>query len=521
MKTSDANKLCFSYVRYSSGKQHGNTSEARQLEIAPRVAVEKGWKLEPSFNAADLGFSAHSGSNIKIIEGIVAAANSGRIPRGTVCILEALDRLTRIPLDDAYQLFRRLLKSGIEIYTERSGRHLTEADLNNPMSVMMTVVELDAAFQFSDKLSERVGTAWRKKREAMANGVKLTNMVPGWIDAKKWETIPKRVDVVRRIFNLYLEGYGITLIVRKLNQDEVPTWSKSGKKTNWSSSHISEILKSRAVIGEFQAFKCIKSPNKRYYKRIPSGEVVKGYFPPIIREDVYYTAQSKFGHTKKIRNTESYRNLFSGVAYCTCGGRMFLAGAKRSWYYMCWNKLKGKTCKQPSLRYEPIETAFTSIFWFLPELIGKNKEYGSNQAEVLRSKIIESQKQIDNITNTVKGGMGTKALVVAQDELEKEIETLEVELKIAEANRSNGKLDAEDLDYITKTLATTTLQNDMELRRRVRNWCVSKLHKIVFDGKAKKFLVKAKPDAVGLEFDCSGENPVMSNLSDKPAPTTP
>lgn len=509
MKTADAKKLCFSYVRYSSGKQHGNTSEARQLEIAPRVAAEKGWRLESSFNAADLGYSGWTGSNVKTIESIISAANSGSIPRGTVCILEALDRLTRLQLDDAYQLFRRLLKSGIEIYTERSGRHLTEADLNNPMSVMMTVVELDAAFQFSDKLSERVSTAWRKKREAMANGVKLTNMVPGWIEANTWKPISERVAVVRRIYKLYLDGYGISLIVRKLNQDGVPTWSKSGKKTDWSSSHVSEILKSKAVIGEFQAFKCIKAPNGRYYKRIPTGDVVKGYFPPIIKEEVYYTVQSKLGNKKKTRNTESHRNLFSGVAYCTCGGRMFLAGAKRGFYYTCWNKLKGKKCKQPSMRYEPIESAFASIFWFLPELIGKNQEDGSNQAEVLRSKIAEAQKQVVNITNAVKGGVATKALVAAQDELEKDIEALESELKIAEAKSSSGNLDAADLRYITTALATSTLQDDMELRRRVRNWCISKLHSIVFNGKTKKCVVKARADVEGLELNCSGAGPVM------------
>src|ERR1700720_2685472 len=98
-------KICFSYIRFSSRPQAQGDSERRQLEIAPRVAQSKGWTLDETLNAQDLGLSGYKGSNLKTIEGIIKAAEQGSIPQGSVCIVEALDRLTRIKLDDAYQLF--------------------------------------------------------------------------------------------------------------------------------------------------------------------------------------------------------------------------------------------------------------------------------------------------------------------------------------------------------------------------------------------------------------------------------
>jgi DNA invertase Pin-like site-specific DNA recombinase len=500
-KTNESGKkTCFSYIRYSSLKQKDNTSESRQMEIAPRVAAEKGWHLDEKLNAANLGFSAYSGSNLKTIEGIIKAAESGKIPHGSVMILEALDRLTRIALDDAYQLFRRLLKSGIEIYTERSGRHLTEKELNNPMSVMMTVVEFDAAFQYSDKLSERVCVAWRKKREdLLATGKRLTKRVPGWIDAETWKPIKERVAIVRRIFGLYLEGYGMTKIVRMLNSEKVPTWGSG----DWSSAYLSVVLHSKAVIGQFQASKCqmveSKKTGKRYYKRISGGDVIENYFPPIITTDAFYRVQALIGDSKKAVKTEGILNLFQGVAFCTCGQKMFLAGGKNRFYYTCRGKLKGLGCKQPSLRYAPIELVFAELIHMDPELFSQPKMDKGNDLAFLRGRIGTLEKQVENITNAVMQGNATKALVAKQAQLETEIEKLQGDLEIAKSQNNSGHLDTEEREWIVNNLGSLSI--NLELRRRVNNFCLSNLDRMTFNNKKRTLSITQKNRApVNIEL---------------------
>lgn len=120
-------KYCFSYIRFSSKKQELGSSLERQEPIAERVAKEKGWIYRPEFNATSLGVSAYKGDNKKKLESIAQAARDEKIPQGTVMVIETLDRATRLELDEAQQLIRSLLKSGLEIYTDLNKRHLTVA----------------------------------------------------------------------------------------------------------------------------------------------------------------------------------------------------------------------------------------------------------------------------------------------------------------------------------------------------------------------------------------------------------
>jgi DNA invertase Pin-like site-specific DNA recombinase len=89
-----AGKQCFSYIRFSSSKQAAGDSQKRQTQIAPRIAAEKGWTLREDLNIADLGLSAYKKQNIGSLKAVQAAAESGNIPKGSVMIIEALDRLT-------------------------------------------------------------------------------------------------------------------------------------------------------------------------------------------------------------------------------------------------------------------------------------------------------------------------------------------------------------------------------------------------------------------------------------------
>jgi DNA invertase Pin-like site-specific DNA recombinase len=218
-----AGKQCFSYIRFSSSKQATGDSEKRQAEIAPRIAKEKGWALREDLSIADLGLSAYKKQNLGSLKAIQAAAKSGAIPHGTVMIVEALDRLTRTQLDIAFDLFRNILRSGIEIYVDKGSKHYTKESLNNPIDLIISLVEINAAHDYAAQISNRVGKAWKRKREALAQGTKLTKKVPAWIDAKTWQPIPEKAAVVKRIFNLYAAGNGQPTIVRFLNHDKVPT----------------------------------------------------------------------------------------------------------------------------------------------------------------------------------------------------------------------------------------------------------------------------------------------------------
>jgi hypothetical protein len=108
-------KICFSYIRFSSEGQADGSSLDRESEIAPRVAREKGWTLREDLSAKDLGISAYKKLNLPMLRCLIDGVNHGQIPAGSVMIIEALDRLTRAELEEAYDLFRDILNIGDDL----------------------------------------------------------------------------------------------------------------------------------------------------------------------------------------------------------------------------------------------------------------------------------------------------------------------------------------------------------------------------------------------------------------------
>ena len=95
--------LVYSYRRFSSGKQAQGHSLDRQSSMARAWCVERGLTLDESLSIADLGVSAFSGKNAVdgALSGFLAAAKSGKIPPGSILLLESLDRLSRSAISDA------------------------------------------------------------------------------------------------------------------------------------------------------------------------------------------------------------------------------------------------------------------------------------------------------------------------------------------------------------------------------------------------------------------------------------
>lgn len=495
--TGKEQKTCFSYIRFSHRKQAKGSSEDRQHEIAPRVAREKGWHLDDSLSIADLGLSAWKKTNLGPkgkLGAVKEALRNGTIPVGTIMICEALDRLTRAELDEAYDLFRDLLRAGLEIYIDKGGRLYTRASLKNPIDLLIAIVELNAANDYSAKLSDRVLKGWNKARERVTNGQKLTKKVPGWIDAKTWKPVPERAAIVKRVFKLYDEGKGISAIVRLFNEENIPTWGRGV----WNSSYLSMLLHSRAVIGEFQQHRTEPAKTGDYYKRIKIGAPIANYFPSIIAPELFYRVQAKLGDNEKAPRTDTIINLFSGLAHCTCGSKMYLASSRKGKYYMCWSKVKGLGCSAPSTRYEPLEQGLVKFFSAFPEQLLHKDTKNDSEATVLRGEIEALEKQIANITDFVLKGAATNALVEKQAQLEKDVDSLKKKLEVAHAKTVRGTTDIRQLEHIKANIQK--LGEDVDFRRRIRDWLIANVSRLECDTNKGDFTMTFNSGGVELRY---------------------
>ncbi|MDR3457319.1 MAG: recombinase family protein [Verrucomicrobiae bacterium] len=465
-------KLCFSYIRFSSKKQELGSSLERQEPIAAKVAKEKGWRYEPKFNAKSLGVSAYKGDNKKTLESICDAAKQGLIPQGSVMVLEALDRATRLTLDDAQDLIKKILRSGIEIYTDNNKRHLTKESLNDVTAVIITAVELDAAFQYSNKLSNRSTGGFKKlvqdaqKGKRIYFGGSMPTYIKG-VENGEWVEDLKRKNLVKTIFQDYLNGKSKSAIARDLNEKFIAGKGKSSLGRNdgkqWSGTSIFMILTNEAYTGDF-TYKGIK---------------IEKYLPVLVSKSDFRAVQYLLKQNTKRRGGSTKGDvisLFVGVGKCVCGASLLCRKSEYDYkgkaishsYYQC-NAARLNGCKNMSkgftIKDGDLETDFIMRLKKSPkELIGESQKPMKDNSNIIKGQIAEQQTIIENAAKLLKKNVAVETIAKMMDEATAEIQRLESQWQsetAARLNHDNSSTNIESLSEVIKIAEKT--HDDFEL----------------------------------------------------------
>jgi DNA invertase Pin-like site-specific DNA recombinase len=108
-------RRAYPYSRFSAKHQRHGDSIRRQDDWQQSVCRQRGWTLDDTLRFLDAGVSAHHGKNSDVgdLARFLDLVQRGRITPGSVLLVEVLDRLSREQIDEAYDLFRRILKAGV------------------------------------------------------------------------------------------------------------------------------------------------------------------------------------------------------------------------------------------------------------------------------------------------------------------------------------------------------------------------------------------------------------------------
>lgn len=135
------------------------------------------------------------------------------------------------------------------------------------------------------------------------------------------EPIQEEAEVVRLIFDLYLQGYGVIRLSDKLL--ELGIKAPNGKR--WSHTTLREMLRNEHYVGKVRWF------HKKTIKTVENGEVVAhrpraekylvypGKHPAIVDQDVFDAVQKKIGEIPRATEKRPLQNPFAGLVYCACG----------------------------------------------------------------------------------------------------------------------------------------------------------------------------------------------------------
>ena len=235
---------------------------------------------------------------------------------------------------------------------------ITEQADDTPTGKLLEAIIESVDEFYSENLAQEVV---RGMREAASRGFWMTTYAPygykrvhvqdGAAKRPKLELNPPADAVVRRVFDMVLQGKSILDVTKTLNAEGIPT--TNGKK--WLKTTIHTMLSHEAYTGT-----------------LVWGAKAKDGAPPVRVEDAHPAIVSKrdFQKARRLLGSRAPKKvnprrasspyLLSGIAKCeTCGKAMTAAEAKsgKYTYYICHSLLKrGKgTCKTPRLNAKSFE----------------------------------------------------------------------------------------------------------------------------------------------------------------------
>ena len=213
--------------------------------------------------------------------------------------------------------------------------------------------------------SQKVRAVFKNKGNS---GIPLTTFLPyGYIkdsnNKDKWLVDEPAAEVVKRIYNLCIQGYGTTQIARKLKENGIMTpteyYRSLGRKSPtkvqevknfWNADTVKNILDRQEYIGDTVNFRSTQRSFKDHTKiDLPKEEwkVFKNYHEPIIDEETWNTVQ-RIKNNKRRSTKTGKQSIFSGHLFCKdCGAKLYYCTANNFTadkdFYRCSNYKNNST----------------------------------------------------------------------------------------------------------------------------------------------------------------------------------
>jgi DNA invertase Pin-like site-specific DNA recombinase len=307
-------RRAYSLIRFSSWKQAHGESYRRQAEWSAAVCGRNGWHLDVSLRT-DKPVSAFRGKNRTkgALADFLEMTQVGRVAKGSILLIESLDRLSREETDEALMLFLGILKAGVEIVTKTPERQYTKGSVGDIVGLLEPILIMSRAHEESLTKSGRIAAQWDQRRKEAAQ-TPMNSNGPAWLRLVDgvWEVIGGRAETVRRIFALCVEGLGLHAICARLNDPQTgspPISNGKRRGKHWGYSYVGLILRNRAVLGELQPHVFEDG------KRKPVGKPLADYYPRVVEDSLFYRAQAALDGRKNQRGRKGkfVRNLFTGL----------------------------------------------------------------------------------------------------------------------------------------------------------------------------------------------------------------
>lgn len=448
------------YARYSSHNQTEQSIEG-QIEVCTEFAKRNDYTIIGEY--IDRAFTGTNDSRPqfqKMIEDSSKKTFEG-------ILVYQLDRFARNRYDSAMYK-NKLKKNGVRVFSAR------ENISDDASGVLMESVLEGMAEYYSVELSQKVKRGMKINAEKfLYNGGSIPLGLR--VDKnKKYQIDDDTAPIVKKIFDMYLNGHTMTEIIKCLNDKKIKT--SFGNEFNKNS--IRTILLNKKYIGIYSFH----------------GKETRNVIPKIIDEETFIKVQEIMEKNKQApaRAKSKTEYLLTTKLFCgTCKEMMVgICGTSKNGvvhnYYSCNGKRK-HICKRKNVRKEFIENLvveyarnilteenINKIAKTTMELI--NKEKDNSTLKYLERNLKEQEKQKENLINSLKVCNIDSVRQSIFEEMEKiENEIKDIKNEILLENSKNIQLTESQIKFFLTEIKCGDI-NNIKYRKMLINVLINKVY---------------------------------------------
>ena len=325
----------YSYCRFSAKHQAKGRSIDRQVEMQTAwLKRHTEHTLDTALQLRDLGKSGYHGYNLKdggALAGFIELVKQEDSPiaNGSILLIEALDRFSRLPPTEVQPIFYELVKLGIVVQTLAPEQTITADNINDPATLYPITGYMIAAYEQSKQKAYWASKAWKSAREKAKEGKKIKGVYPHWLEwdekTEEYKIKDGAKETLTYIFECVANGIGQKQIAHELNRKGRKLFSKA---KHWYPASIGWLLPNRQLLGEYQCH-TFKANAKGRAERKEEGLPMKDYFPRVIEDDLFNRANGvRLGRHKQRGPNLLFCNLFVGLVWGVDGFPCWIKGAK-------------------------------------------------------------------------------------------------------------------------------------------------------------------------------------------------
>lgn len=334
----DQKKRVAAYARVSSGKDAMLHSLSAQISYYSNfIQSHKDWHYVGVYaDEAKTGTKESREGFQKLISDchagkidMVITKSISRFARNTVTLLETV---------------RELKSLGVDVFFEEQNIHTMSSDGELMMSIL-------ASYAQEESRSASENQKWRVKRN-FEDGKPWSCKIFGYrYENGKFIIIPEEAETVRRIYDDYLSGLGVTAIAKALSEENVLTRSKH---SSWNKSSVEAILKNYNYTGNLLLQKTYSENHITKRRCVNHGEMpqyhAESTHEPIISLDIFYAAQAeRERRAKKYKCKQAPRKTypFTGLLTCNNCGKHYRRKTTKAgivWICSTFNALGKSQC---------------------------------------------------------------------------------------------------------------------------------------------------------------------------------